>query len=216
MLDKLIHRILVWSGLKTRMGSSYYYNYYAQFKEYCFVRFYDYKVVLDNAQKRERKTDMSLSLIDGLPFEELSRGHVRKLFGTPRERIVRKKLGVVIEFYKMYLHGKAVRLQVHYQSNQAFFYRFSLQNAVQDQDFKSVILSTICQKYLGDLEFDTDTMSIVDEFGHILSVDNSFQLDVNYINPNALFFQSMDSRIHEMSFAKGGHRTAKHMALSNF
>lgn len=192
---------------KVKNRSSYYYPryyYYERLVEHYKDLSEYYRIIAMFEAKTDLKTNEVITLIEKIKFDEITKRIILKKYRKPqfKYKIQEKYLQIEILFYKIYIGGYRVKLELHMYEHKLFYYNYTFTNNLNNQQ-RQEIIKIIQEKYLQDILFDASKQNIIDENHTQIHIENSLELKIHYLN-------TMNNAVQVMNIYKKTQENEKH------
>ncbi|RPH33756.1 MAG: hypothetical protein EHM93_03720 [Bacteroidales bacterium] len=163
-----------------RKGTYFPRNYYY---ERLFEKYTDatsYLSIVASVQSKQNIVSQRLISFNKNEFKNTTKQDVYKQYGKPNYQIkTNKVLKTELFFYRVFIGGHRVKLDLHFYNNSLFFYSYTFSYLREDEKYQ--IVNLIEKKYLDEKPFDYNNFVIIDGKQSIINIIDSMDFTINYI-----------------------------------
>lgn len=128
--------------------------------------------------------DVSTNIDIGTDLNK-SQKQIRAKHGKPNFKLNKTYIkNHVILYYKFIIAGYKSKCEFHLHNSKVFYISYSFSGL--DSNEKTDLIRIVSQKYTKD-SLDYNKLKLIDSLGNNLSINDSVELTINYLNPNSEF-----------------------------
>lgn len=166
-------------------------NYY----EKLFDKYSDatsYFSLINTIQNKQNIVSKRLITFNNKKYVNITKQDIFQQYGRPNYQIVtNKKLKTELIFYRLYIGGHKVKLELHIHNNHLFLFTYIFSYLKANEKYQ--IIKLIEKKYLDQQQLDYSNVVIIDNRQSVINITDSINFTINYICCiNSDFFQKIE------------------------